>query len=194
VLAADTTASITSNQRTRTANGNACLAASNDHGSHNLMPNEVAFADNSQLARNKRPAPRITPRVKRAIELIVHEKYTLNQAANEVGFTTRNMRLALERPHVLQFYKQQCVVFRDLRRARNQQRLAEIADAENNMPAVNAIKALELINDEQTANKQQTTPGVTIRIVNVATQPQHEQTNKTCYSTTNLEIDSDNNA
>jgi hypothetical protein len=41
------------------------------------------------------------------------------------------------------------------------------------MPAVNAIKALEMLADEQTNNKQTISPGVTIRIVNVAaTQPQ----------------------
>ena len=69
-------------------------------------------------------------------------------------------------------------VFRDCRSARNIHRLCEIADADNNMPAVNAIKALELINDEQTNNKQTTSPGITIRIVNIAATPtQHEQTN-----------------
>jgi len=68
-------------------------------------------------------------------------------------------------------------VFRDCRRARNYQRLAEIADAENNMPAVNAIKALMYEEMDQTNNKQTTSPGVTIRIVNVSATPQqHEQT------------------
>jgi hypothetical protein len=68
-------------------------------------------------------------------------------------------------------------VFRASTTARNLHRLCEIRDADNNMPAVNAIKALELINDEQTNTKQTTSPGVTIRIVNVAATPaQHEQT------------------
>jgi hypothetical protein len=55
--------------------------------------------------------------------------------------------------------------------------LCEIADADNNMPAVNAIKALEMLGDEQITNKQTASPGVTIRIVNVSATPvQHEQT------------------
>jgi hypothetical protein len=135
------------------------------------MPNDVAFADNSRLAQHKTPQLRITPRVKRAIELIVHECKPWHEAAIETGMTTRNMRLALERPHVMAYYKQQLKVLRDCRAARNIHRLCEIADAENNMPAVNAIKALEQLSDEQTNNKQTTAPGVTIRIVNVTATP-----------------------
>jgi hypothetical protein len=139
------------------------------------MPNEIAFADNSQLARNKRPPSRITRRVKRAIELIVHEAMPFDQAAREVNFSLRALRLAMNKPHVMAFYKAECEVFRDCRRARNYQRLTEIADDQNNMPAVNAIKALLMDEYEQTNNKQTlASPGVTIRIVNVATQPQHE--------------------
>ena len=142
------------------------------------MPNDIAFADNTRLARNKTPTPRISRRMKRAIENIVHDRMALNEAAQANGFTTRTMRLALERPHVLAFYKQQVDVFKDCRLARNYHRLADIADAEDNMPAVNAIKAMMMISDEQTNNKQTTAPGVTIRIVNVtATPAQHEQTN-----------------
>jgi hypothetical protein len=69
-------------------------------------------------------------------------------------------------------------VFRGSTIARNLHRLCEIRDAEDNMPAVNAIKALMGIDDEQTNKQNVPSAGVTIRIVNVATQPQHEQTNK----------------
>jgi len=147
---------------------------------HNIvitMPNEVAFADNSRLARNKQPPLRISKRVKDAIDAIVQSGKRWDDAAIENGMTTRNMRLALERPHVLAYYKAQLKVLREARSARNFHRLCEIADAENNMPAVNAIKALEGISDEQTNNKQTTAPGVTIRIVNVSgTQVAHDQT------------------
>ena len=132
-------------------------------------------APDKEIARRGRP--RITPRVKAAIEAIVNDGLELDQAAANVGITTRNMRLAFEKPHVLQFYKAQCDVLRGSHRARNIHRLAQIRDADDNMPAVNAIKALEQLNDEQTNNKQTTLPGVTIRIVNVtATPAQHEQT------------------
>ena len=67
------------------------------------MPQHVAFADNSHLARNKTPKPRITKRVKDAIDAIVERGIAYNEAAAESGLTTRAMRLALERPHVLQY-------------------------------------------------------------------------------------------
>ena len=139
------------------------------------MPNEVAFADNTALARNKPHPKRITRRVKRAIELIVHEAMPFDEAAREVNFSLRALRLAMNKPHVMAFYKAECEVFRDCRRARNYQRLAAIADDQTNMPAVNAIKTMMGLELEQTNNKQtNTSPGVTIRIVNIATPAQHD--------------------
>jgi hypothetical protein len=144
---------------------------------HNIvitMPNEVAFADNSRLARNKQPPLRITRRVKDAINAMVLNGADMQRAAQSVGLSTYRLRLALEKQHVSAFYKAQLKVLREARSARNFHRLCEIADAENNMPAVNAIKALEGISDEQTNNKQtNASPGVTIRIVNIATPAQH---------------------
>ena len=148
------------------------------------MPNEVAFADNSRLARNKQPPLRITKRVKDAINAMVIDKQHWSDAARSVGLTSRHMRLALEKPHVMAYLRKQLDVSRGARVVANYHRLCEIADAENNMPAVNAIKALEGLELEQTNNKQTTSPGVTIRIVNVAT------TNPT----TNLEMNKQINA
>jgi hypothetical protein len=82
------------------------------------------------------------------------------------------MRLALERPHVLSYLQQQLKVLRDARGPRNFHRLCAIADAADNLPAVHAIRALELLSEEATARRSDTpTPGVTIRILNVAPQP-----------------------
>ena len=135
------------------------------------MPQHLAFADNSQLARNKTPKPRITPRVKSTIDAVVHERKPWDQAAIEAGLTTRAMRLAFEKPHVLAYYKQQMKVLRDARAVQNHYRLCDIADAENNMPAVNAIKALEMLSDEQMSRPNTPTPGISIRIVQVASPP-----------------------
>jgi hypothetical protein len=138
------------------------------------MPNDLQFTDNSRLARNKTPTPRITARVKAAVEAMVERGIPYNEAAAEIGLTTRVMRLALERPHVYAYYQAQLKVLRGSRAARNFHRLCEIADAENNMPAVQAIRALEQIT-EQTNNKQTNTPtpGITINIV-AATPAQHD--------------------
>jgi hypothetical protein len=141
------------------------------------MPNELAFADNSRLARNKTPPLRITKRIKDAIDVMVERGLDYQAAAVEAGLSTRHMRFQLSKPHVAAYYKAQCQVFRASTTARNLHRLCEIRDADNNMPAVNAIKALELINDEQINKPNTASPGVTIRIVNVAAAPvQHEQT------------------
>src|SRR5262249_24365778 len=79
------------------------------------MSQHVAFADNSRPARNKTPKPRITKRVKDAIDAIVERGIAYNEVAAESGLTTRAMRLALERPHVLSYLRQQLKVLRDAR-------------------------------------------------------------------------------
>jgi hypothetical protein len=58
------------------------------------MPQHVAFADNSHLARNKTPKPRITKRVKDAIDAIVERGIAYNEAAAESGLTTSGAELA----------------------------------------------------------------------------------------------------
>ena len=157
------------------------------------MPNDLAFADNTALARNKVPPPRITKRVRDAVDAIVERGLPYDQAAKLVGLSTYALRLALGKPHVAAYLQAQLKVLRGARGPRNFHRLCEIADADNNMPAVNAIKALEMIGDEQTTTKQTTSPGVTIRIVNVtATQPQRELTvDRTCDVPTNAETQLD---
>ena len=45
------------------------------------MPNDVAFADNTRLARNATPAPRITRIVKAAVDHILETGAAYNQAA-----------------------------------------------------------------------------------------------------------------
>ena len=143
---------------------------------------DLAFSDKTQLARNKQPTPRITPRVKDAIDAMVERGIDMQQAAAETGLTTRAIRLAFDRPHVLAYYRAQCQVLRTAHRARNIHRLAEIRDADNNMPAVNAIKALEQLADTQTERTTHASPGVTIRIVNVSAVPQ-QQTHTTIEAT-----------
>jgi hypothetical protein len=135
------------------------------------MSHDVAFADNSQLARNKTPKPRITPRVKRAIDAIVHDAKSWNEAAAETGLSMRTMRLAFERPHVMAYYRQQCQVLRASTAAHSIHRLREIGDAADNMPAVQALRTLEQLGDEQTNKPNTPSAGVVIRILNVAQPP-----------------------
>jgi hypothetical protein len=135
------------------------------------MPQPVPFTDNSRLVRNKLSKPRITKRVKDAIDAMVARGIAYDQAAAECGLATRHMRLALEKPHVIAYYQAQLKVLRGSRAARNFHRLCEIADRQDNMPAVQALRTLEQLGDEQTTKPNAPSPGVTIRIVNVAQMP-----------------------
>jgi hypothetical protein len=111
-----------------------------------------------------------TPRVKQAIELMVWQGMPFNQAAKEARLTVRAMRLALEKPNVLRYLRNQKQIFREAANGKNIVRLCQIRDAADNMPAVNAIKVLEQLDDEQTNTKQTTSPGITINIVSAVEQ------------------------
>jgi hypothetical protein len=104
-----------------------------------------------------------------AIELMVFDGLPLDEAAQSVGLTTYTVRQAFAKPHVLVHLKQRREVLRAAASGKNILRLCEIRDAENNMPAVNAIKVLEQLGDEQQqrGSAVSASPGVTIRIVNV---------------------------
>jgi hypothetical protein len=86
------------------------------------------------------------------------------QAAQASGMTDHGVREALRKPHVKAYLLEQMQVLRDSERPRNIHRLAEIRDAANNMPAVQAIRALEEMHDPAAGAKHQTTPGLVIHI------------------------------
>lgn len=97
------------------------------------------------------------------------------------------MRKALDKPHVIAFIRARKQVFREAVSAKNILRLAEIRDAGNNMPAVNAIKELEnLGNDENTNGRKHiaTPPGLLIQVVgHVNVQPQPAPTPSNAHDT-----------
>jgi hypothetical protein len=70
------------------------------------------------------------------------------KAAVKAGLTVRAMRKALQKPHVVKHLKQRRDVFRNSVCAANIHRLAKIRDAADNMPAVNAIKELERLGED----------------------------------------------
>ena len=109
---------------------------------------------------------RIQGRLKAALDKMVWDAMDYATAAQAVHFTTAAMRKALQRPHVLAYIRNEREVLRASLSPSNIHRLREIRDAANNMPAVNAIKVLELIGDEQPNSNKTTSPGVTIRILN----------------------------
>jgi hypothetical protein len=134
------------------------------------MPQYVAFgAQTTRLPTPDRPkrTKRVGKKLFHAIELIVFEGKELSEAAAEAGLTTYTLRQAFARPQVLAHLRERREVFRAAASGKNILRLCQIRDADNNMPAVNAIKVLELIGDEQRISET-ATPGICIRIVSSA--------------------------
>jgi hypothetical protein len=141
------------------------------------MSQPVAFGANPRERRNTIPAKRIGGRLKQALDLMIwgdgERRYLPdNEAAAKAGLNVLSVRLALQRPHVLAYYKQQREVLRARESPANIHRLCEIRDAANNLPAVNAIRALEQLgSDEQTNRPNIPSPGVTIRVISVNALP-----------------------
>lgn len=125
-----------------------------------------------QIGRRERSKPgRVTGRLKRALDLMVWERRTDNEAAIEAGLTISALRMALQRPHVAAYYKNQRQVLREREAPANIHRLIEIRDAANNMPAVQAIKTLEQLGDEQVGRSAAAaTPGLVV-VINSGPQP-----------------------
>jgi hypothetical protein len=111
----------------------------------------------------------VTGKLKRAIDFMVWEgsKTDYASAAKHAGMTAFSVRSALEKPHVKAYYMAQVDVLRTSERARNIHRLVEIRDSADNMPAVNAIKEINRVDETQSGvSVQQRAPGVVIQIIN----------------------------
>ena len=104
--------------------------------------------------------------------------WKLDEAARESGMTTRNLRLALERPHVLAYLRQRKQVFREHISAANISVLADLRDtAGNSMVRLGAVKVLEQLEDSQSAGTGAVSrsPGVTIVITSPSAVMDHQR-------------------
>jgi hypothetical protein len=141
------------------------------------MPQSLAFGANPRDRRTRLPVKRIGGRLKQALDLMIWGDGTRrylpdNEAAAIAGLHVLSIRNALTKPHVLAYYREQREVLRARESPANIHRLCEIRDAADNMPAVNAIRALEQIGDDQQTNRPNTpSPGISIRIVQVSSPP-----------------------
>lgn len=88
-------------------------------------------------------------------------------AAAKAEIHVNTLYSALKKPHVLAHYNALLQVLRTGERARNIHRLAEIRDAADNMPAVQAIGMLERMSEESAtqSSRSAATPGVVIHII-----------------------------
>lgn len=146
-----------------------------------------AVADELQKRSRKL---QVTGRLKVAIDAMAWEGLRIIDAAARAELHVNALYSALRKPHVLAYHKAQLEVLRAGERARNIHRLAQIRDAADNMPAVQAIGMLERMSDESAvrSSTSQSTPGVVINVITHAlSAPERDVTPKPLIS---LERDS----
>jgi len=111
---------------------------------------------------------KITGKVRAAIHEMVWSGLKRDEAAAKAGIKDNSLYVALRRPDVKQFYLSELDVLRTSERARNIHTLAEVRDQTGNaMARVQAVKALEQMDDAQVAGRSaQSVPGLVIQIIN----------------------------
>lgn len=122
-----------------------------------------------QIARREAATPgKVTGRLKRALDLMVWDNITDNEAAVQTGLTVTAIRLALRRPHVRAHYHSQLEVLRTRESSRTIHTFIEVRDQKSNqMARVAAGKALQQLEDQpQGAGARSSSPGFVIQIVN----------------------------
>lgn len=88
------------------------------------------------------------------------------QAAEAAGISEHGLYKALRKPPVKALYLSEMDVLRTSERARNFHVLCEVRDqTANQMARVNAVKALEQVDDDTERKAASRTPGVVIQIV-----------------------------
>jgi hypothetical protein len=113
------------------------------------------------------PAARVQGKLAVALALMVDEGCPMSEAAQQAGMTTHAVREAFAKPHVLEYVRKRRQMLLASVNTRNIQRLAEIRDAADNMPAVNSVLALERMAGDATSTPGGSlshSPGVTIVI------------------------------
>jgi hypothetical protein len=134
------------------------------------------------IAAQDRSAPgKVTGKLKRALDAMIWQGLNRAEAANQAGMAEHSLYVALTRPHVKAYYRQQLDVLRTSERARNIHTLAEVRDQKSNqMARVQAVKALEqLADDESTARTAayRFAPGVVIVVAQPGAVMAHERGN-----------------
>jgi hypothetical protein len=111
-----------------------------------ITPTRQAIA-----AKNRSGKLTVSGKLKVALDAMLYDGSRRADAAKAAGITDHSLRTALRKPHVARYYNEGLVVLRESERARNIKRLTEIRDKADNMPAVQAIKELELTPEQARA-------------------------------------------
>lgn len=96
---------------------------------------------------------------------MVWQGLTRRQAAEAANFKEHSLYVAFRKPHVKAYYLSEMEVLRTSEKARNIHTLCEVRDqTSNQMARVNAVKALEQIDEAPERAAAARTPGVVIVI------------------------------
>jgi hypothetical protein len=129
-----------------------------------------ALASTSSHELTKPKPLRVRGKLRNAIEFAVTEGLEWSEASKKAGLTTRAMRKAQEKPHVIRYIRERKALFRAEINTKNEHRLAALRDQNSNqMAAVAAIKTLEQFERDQSSSPTLTrnvTPGVVVVINN----------------------------
>jgi len=133
----------------------------------------VPFAASGPREPTQRPR-QIPPAVKAAASKMIYEGCDLVVAARASGLRPDTMRRWLHRPELVGFLRRERAAYRQAICAANEHALKCLRDEPggNAVAKVNSIKCLEDLNAEGSLRRSSDvpSPGVTIRILNVAPQ------------------------
>jgi hypothetical protein len=108
---------------------------------------ELTTQQRATAGRSKRNG--VSGRLKEALDLMVWQGMDWDKAAVKAGLTTRSMRLAMNRPHVLAYLRRERGVRLVSGSTKNLARLEELRDQDNNITgAVQAARTIETITSE----------------------------------------------
>lgn len=110
---------------------------------------------------------RVGKKVQTALKAIVWEGQDIATAAKTARLTGNALRIALARPHVIRFLRDEREVFRAYARAGNLHALLDVREnSKNDNARVAAAKVIEHHAAEQQAGAVQTQPGLVVVVVN----------------------------
>lgn len=116
----------------------------------------------------------VTGKLAIACKAIVWEGQDLEVAAKAAGLTTRNLRLALERRHVIAFLKEQREVFRSYISAQNIHHAKDLRNkAGNAMAKLGAMKYIDNVADEPSSASANRMPGLVVNIISDGSHTAH---------------------
>lgn len=125
-----------------------------------------------EAARDRTSPGRVTGKLLIAMTAMVWQGLSRREAAAKAGISEHSLYKALRRPPVRAYYSAELEVLRTSERARNIHTLAEVRDQKTNqMARVQAVKALEQLDDEVSARRGSAfsaSPGLIINILNTS--------------------------